>query len=113
VVGIDSPQTIDAISLDRPEKTVTMTIFDAWDWLDEDRHLLAMQTKVNSYFDFIQSGQIFESYPKAVGKQLLIDVVTQYPIPAKAVELLRRADALATKLNARVAHRVQRSQKSL
>src|ERR1700739_4426375 len=100
-MGMDTPQTVDAISLDRSGKIVTLTIFDAWDWADEGRHLIAIQEKLNSYFDFIQSGQIFESYPKAVGKELCIDVVTQYPLTAKAGRLLRLADKLAGKLNAR------------
>ena len=105
-MGIDAPEVIDAISLDESEKIVTLTIIDAWDWADEGRHLLAIQEKLNAYFTFIQSGQIFESYPKAVGKELCIDVMTQYPITAKASELLRRADVLAGKLNARVTQRV-------
>jgi hypothetical protein len=108
-MGIDSTQTIDAISLDPEGKVATLTMFDAWDWTDEGRHLDAIQAKINSYFEFIQSRQIFESYPKAIGKKLLVDVVTQFPLSAKGVELLRRADELAQKIDVRVVQRVQRA----
>jgi len=101
---------VDAISIDREGKVVTLTMFDAWDWTDEGRHLVAIQAKINSYFEFIQSGQIFDFYPKAAGKELLIDVIMQYPLTAKGVELLRRADELARKLNARVVQRLQRAE---
>jgi hypothetical protein len=37
-------------------------------WSDEWQHLLALQAKLNAYFDFVQSGQIFEVRPEALRK---------------------------------------------
>ena len=56
---IDDLSVVDAISLD-PHGVVNLTIFDARDWVDEGRHLLAIQEKINTYFNFIQSGQLLE-----------------------------------------------------
>jgi hypothetical protein len=103
---IDDLRVVDAISLD-PHDIVNLTIFDAWDWTDESGHLLMIQEKINTYFNFIQSGQLLEAYPNAAGKKILINLITPDPIPPQALELLRRADALAMKLNARVGHQVQ------
>jgi hypothetical protein len=105
-MSIDDVSVVDAVSLD-PHGVVNLTIFDAWDWTDEGRHLLAIQEKINTYFNFIQSGQLLEAYPGAVGKKILINLMTPDPIPPQALELLRRADALAMKLNARVSNQVQ------
>jgi hypothetical protein len=105
-MSIDDLSVVDAISLD-PHGVVNLTIFDAWDWTDEGRHLLAIQEKINTYFNFIQSGQLLESYPDAAGKKVLINLLTTDQIPPQGLELLRRADALAMKLNARVSHQVR------
>ena len=102
---IDDLSVVDAISLD-PHGVVNLSIFDAWDWTDEGIHLLAIQKKINLYFDFIQSGQLLEAYPASAGKRILINLWAAEQIPPQGVELLRRADALAMKLNARVSHEV-------
>ena len=106
-MSLDNLHAVDAISTDKLGTTITLTIFDALDWGEEGKHLLALQNKLNTYFSFIQSGQILESYPNANGKQLCIELVTPAPIPPKCIELLRRADLLAQQLNVRVGHRVQ------
>jgi hypothetical protein len=105
-MSIDDLNVVDAISLD-PHGVVNLTIFDAWDWVDEGRHLLAIQEKMNTYFNFIQSGQLLEAYPDAAGKKILINLIMSDEVPPQALELLRRADALAMKLNARVSHQVR------
>ena len=102
---IDDLSVVDAISLDQ-QGVVNLTIFDAWDWTDEGVHLLAIQEKINLYFGFIESGQLVEAYPAAAGKRILINLVAAEQIPPQGLELLRRADALAMKLNARVTHEV-------
>lgn len=103
---IDDLSAVDAISVD-PHGVVNLTIFDAWDWTDEGGHLFVMQEKINLYLYFIQSGQLLEAYPDAAGRKILIDLRTADPIPPQGLELLRRADALAMRLNARVSHQLQ------
>lgn len=102
---IDDLSVVDAISLD-PHGVVNLTIFDAWDWIDVGAHLLAIQEKINIYFGFIESGQLLESYPAAAEKKILINLIVAEGLPPEGLELLRRADVLAMKLNARVSHEV-------
>jgi hypothetical protein len=104
-MAIDDLSVVDAISLD-PHGVVNLSIFDPWDWTDEGTHLLAIQKKINLYFDFIQSRQLLEAYPDAAGKRILINLVAAEEVPPQGLELLRRADVLAMKLNARVSHEV-------
>ena len=70
---------------------VTLTIIDAWDWQDEHAHLLALQSKLNAYFAFIESKQIFEDYPEASHRELEIFVLGRYPMPQAGIDLLRLA----------------------
>ena len=45
---------------------------------DDSEHLLLLQEKLNSYLAFIESGEIYESYPRAMGRQLVIDLVLKH-----------------------------------
>lgn len=74
------------------DNRLILTITDSWDWSDERQHLLALQDKLNSYLDFIESGQIFEEYPNAKGRKLVIDVVTRFPLPEIGVQFLEKAN---------------------
>jgi hypothetical protein len=105
-VGIDNPNVIDAISTSQDGTRFTLTLFDAEDWSDDAKHLFALQAKLNTYFDFIQSGQLIDQYPDAVGKRLLINVVFRIPPIEKATGLLEKADALAPQLGANIGYQV-------
>ena len=52
-----------------------LTISDHLPWDENNEHLLVLQAKLNSYLIFIESGEIFESYPTAKNKSFIIDVV--------------------------------------
>lgn len=101
---LENTSTVDAISIEPETGAVVLSIFDAWDWSDERAHLSALQAKLNSYFDFIQSGQIRESYPKAQGRQLKIQLVTQAPLTDNGSEFLKRAAMVASELDVIICH---------
>jgi len=58
-MAIDQPETIDAAGTDRETGEIILTIVDAWNWTNEQSHLSALQAKLNAYFGFIESGQMF------------------------------------------------------
>jgi hypothetical protein len=107
-VGIDNPAVVDAVSTEKDGSRVHLTIFDAEDWSDERSHLFALQAKLNSYFDFVQSGQLFEEYPAAQRTPVTIDVIFRVP-PEKAKGLLTRADEVSRQLGLEVAYQVRAS----
>ena len=76
-MSVDQKDTVDFISTS-PEGNVMLTISDHLPWDKENKHLLALQDKLNSYLMFIESGEIFESYPTAKSKSLIIEVVMKY-----------------------------------
>ena len=99
---VDDTAHVDAIGVDRRTGEVVLTVFDAWDWTNEREHLYALQSKLNTYFDFIQSGQINEAYPASLGRRLAIQVATKYPLSASGKDLLRRAAIAASQINVTV-----------
>lgn len=98
-MSLDTLDTIDALSDDKGSESVSLAIIDGWDWSDEAKHLFAHQSKLNAYFDFVQSGEIFDSRPSARGKSLRIDIVAKYPLPEKATKLLEIASQVAGQLD--------------
>jgi hypothetical protein len=105
-MSLDTPSTIDALSDDKDGAAVSLAIIDGWDWSDEAQHLRALQSKLNAYFDFVQSGQLFEVRPGSRGKKLRIDLLTKYPLPDKAGRFLQIASDAAKQLDIEIAHRV-------
>lgn len=64
---------------------LVLTISDHLEWDDYDEHFLALQDKINSYMDFIESGQMAESYPDKVDIKIMIQIVFKYQ-PTKIAE---------------------------
>jgi hypothetical protein len=98
-MALDKPDTVDAVGIERESGLAVLTIADEQDWSDESGHLLALQKKLNGYFEFIESGQVYEAYPAAVGKPLAIDVVGRFPLPEVATAFLERASEVAADLD--------------
>lgn len=94
-MSLEQLNTVDAIGLENETGNVVLTIADSWDWTDKHCHLSALQEKMNAYFEFIESGQVWESYPDAKGRQLKINVVFRFAPPANATEFLAKAADVA------------------
>ena len=56
-----------------------LTISEHLDWTDSDAHQLLLQTKLNRYLAFIESGEIFQSYPAVKGKRITFNLVFKHP----------------------------------
>jgi len=106
---LDNSKVVDAVGTDKLTGAVVLTIIDYWDWSDVRGHLLALQEKLNSYFEFVESGQIYQSYPEAQGKSVCIDIVSRHAIPAAGETFLRKASDVAAKIDLSITSRVHTS----
>lgn len=61
------------------EGKVELSISDHLDWSDEESHSLILQDKIFVYLEFIESGQLIESYPDAEDKEIIISIKLQFP----------------------------------
>ncbi len=105
-MSLDDCSVVDAIGTDKVGGAVVLSIVDYWDWQDERRHLAALQEKLNIYFGFVESGQIYKSYPEAVGKPLRIDIISRFPVPPVGLEFFEKAAAVAATLQMSITHRM-------
>jgi hypothetical protein len=104
-MSLDKIELVDAVGTEKNTGTIVLNLLDAWDWNDERRHLLALQGKLNVYFEFVESGQIYEEYPTAVGRPLRIDILSRYPVPAVVRPFLEEAAKVAAQLNIGITQR--------
>jgi hypothetical protein len=105
IMPLDKPDIVDAVGIEKGSDFVALTIADSWDWREEQAHLLALQAKLNAYFSFVESGQIWDSYPDAVGRQVVIDVIGKFPLPQCEIDLLTRASDACAALGIRIRYR--------
>ena len=70
LMTIEEVDKIDRLAFDRKNGDVFLVISDhlAWDE-DEGEYLLALQAKLNTYLEFVESGQLYAKYPRAIGKK--------------------------------------------
>jgi len=71
-------EVIDVISIDLQGNAV-LTISDDLIWDENNEHLYALQSKINAYLSYIESGSIYQDYPNAEGRNLVINIVAKYP----------------------------------
>jgi len=95
---LDNVETVDAVGIERATGDTVLTILDSWDWRDEHEHLLALQNKINAYLHFVESGQIWTSYPLASGTNVTIDILTRFPLTPSAEKLVQAAREAASQL---------------
>lgn len=105
-MSLDNVEVVDAVGIETSTGTVVLSILDSLEWDDELGHLFALQAKLNAYFAFVESGQIYESYPDAKFSKLRIDVIGRYALPVTAVNLIDKAADLAAALNIKIAARI-------
>jgi hypothetical protein len=105
-MSLDNIEVIDAIGLETSTNTVVLSILDPMDWSNEHEHLNALQAKINSYFGFIETGQILEAYPDAREKALRIDVIARHSPLESALQLITKASEIAGELNATMVYKV-------
>ena len=91
-MSVAQSSSIDAIGIDRTSGNVHLTISDHLPW--DHEHLLTLQTKLNSYLAFLESGEVYSSYPKAKSREFVIEVVARYRPDAAALDFLTNAKLL-------------------
>ncbi len=76
-MSLEKIDVIDFVSIDK-EGNAVLTVSDDLKWDIENTHLLKLQNKLNAYLDSIENGSLYESYPNAKGRSIIINVVTKY-----------------------------------
>ena len=74
-MSIERKDVIDIVSID-PKGNAVLTITDHLPWDAENEHLLLLQDKINSYLGAIEDGQLYDIYPNAKSRNIVIRIVS-------------------------------------
>ncbi len=76
-MAVENIHVIDFVSIDKTGNVV-LTVADDLIWDNENTHLLKLQDKLNAYLDAIDNGSLYESYPDARGRAIVINVSLKF-----------------------------------
>lgn len=80
---LTDPNTVDYLGLEKDTGHVVLTLIDDCDWGDDIQHLSLLQAKVNRYFDFIESGEVYEQLRETTGREVASITPVKISILAK------------------------------
>jgi len=86
-MSVEDRKIIDLIGTEE-NGTIVLTISDHLEWNNE--HLMKLQSKINDYLVFIESGEVLESYPSAKNKKFRINVVCKHEPNTEGAYYLKR-----------------------
>ena len=82
---------------------VTLTISDHLDWDEIEEHLLSLQQKINTYIEFIESGNVYDILPLSKDKPKAIRVYFKYlPKDEKVINFLDNVSEILLKSNSMI-----------
>lgn len=88
-MSVEQTTVVDVIHTDAVTGKVCLTVSDHLPW--DQAHLAQLQEKLNTYLRYIESGEIYQSYPKSTGRELLIKVALKHRPTAEALSFLEGA----------------------
>jgi len=85
---------------------VLLTVSDHPTWEDTEAHLSLLQRKIESYVDFIRSGQLAEQRPDSAETLVVIDVIMKHSPNEDGIVFHRNARKQTQELGIQLAHRI-------
>lgn len=89
-MSVTDPNTIDFVGLHDDTGYVVLTISDHLPW--DGSHLMVLQNKLNTYIEFIESGQLYESYPMAKNREIQISLSYKFEPDEKGELFLKKVN---------------------
>ena len=88
-MSVENLKVIDFASIDISGYAI-LTISDHLEWDDNNEHLLILQNKINAYLNAIETGNFYDDYPDAKGRDIVINIVAKYEPNVDAKSFLGR-----------------------
>ena len=67
-MGVENSNVIDLVSIDPLTGTVFLSLVEERPWGDRGELLRELETKLNTYIEYVEGGQLVHDYPDLVGK---------------------------------------------
>lgn len=76
-MSVEDKEVIDFVSIDK-EGNVHLTISDHLEWDIDNKHIIILQDKINSYLEAIETQVLYSKYPDAINRNIVISVVLKH-----------------------------------
>lgn len=74
LLSIEKTNVLDGVAYDEKNLKLFLLLTDGADWHDEYNHLIALQEKINNYFDYIEGKQYLDTYPNSKVEEVEIQI---------------------------------------
>ena len=105
-MSIEQVDKVDIIWVN--ESNIELVISDHLEWAEKNEKLLLLQNKLNVYLSFVESGEVYEHYPDAIGKPIKIKIVSKYPPNSEAMKFLSLASNTFKGAGFELSHEVEK-----
>lgn len=109
-MALAATSQIDALGIHDETGDLDVILIDERDWLDESAHLELLQAKLNSYLRFLESGEVFETRPEAVGRPIRIRIHFKEQPTTRAGHFLKKAARAIAEAGFDLSYRVHPSE---
>ncbi|MBN8675571.1 MAG: hypothetical protein J0L56_15680 [Chitinophagales bacterium] len=75
---VDDLTVIDFVAINATTGDAMLVIADQLEWNAQNEHLLILQNKINAYLAGIENGSLYEAYPDAKNRNIVIDIKAKY-----------------------------------
>jgi len=86
---VDDLTVIDFVSIDLDGNAV-LTIGDHLEWYEDLDHVTILRDKINVYLDAVEDGSLYEAYPDAKNRNIIIQVAAKYEPNEVGATFLKR-----------------------
>ncbi len=93
-MSVESTNIIDLVGIDRTTGQCVLTVSDHLQWSRE--HFGALQEKLNAYLRYIESGEVYASYPESKAREFVIELALLHRPNEMASAFLERVRAVIT-----------------
>jgi hypothetical protein len=88
---IEQPDVIDFTTTDPLTGEVCLVISDHLPFdVDEGQHLWILQCKINKYLGAVESGEIYQQCPQAIGNKIVIFIAAKHPLTKNARSFIEK-----------------------
>jgi hypothetical protein len=91
IMSIENSEIIDFVGIDKYGNAM-LTISDHLEWDIKNEHLLLLQNKITAYLGSIESGDLYNKYPDAKNRKIVINLVMKYWPSHDGIQFLERME---------------------
>jgi len=78
-MSLDQPDVVDLVT-ESPAGEIALIMSDTGRWDGSPERVLQLQDKLNTYVEFVESGELYERYPEARGRPIRFQLDTLEPL---------------------------------